>query len=379
MIFMASHAVRRLRFHWSIPASGGVDVTRGATARAQTSGLPDIDVHIAFCRLAENAGMDSVLVPIGYYRADPVTMAAAMGAATSTLKFMLASRTGIVAPTYFVQQVNTVSAVTDGRVSINSVAGHSPDEQRFFGDPVAHDERYRRADEFWTICRAMWGDDHPTTFAGRYYRIDGARPGMPFVSAERSRPEIYISGNSAEAEQVAIKHADCHLRFADAPDRLTPRITPVLASGTEVGLVLSMIVRPTRAEALRAAEELIERAGEKAREVQRRFLARSDSVGFATTHAMAEKESWLTPYLWIGAVPYMGPPSISLVGTPEDVAEGLLEFGRIGISQFIFQGRPDIDVMTAFGRDVLPLVRARESAKSATPEKKPARQEAERQ
>lgn len=357
-------APKPLRFHWSIPASAGGSGIRGATARARTSSLPDVAMHVEFAKSAERAAMDSVLVPIGYFRADPVTMAAVMGTETRALRFMLASRSGIVSPTYFVQQVNTLSVLTNGRVSINSVAGHSPEEQRYFGDLLPHDERYRRTEEFWAVCHALWDAKEPVNFDGEYYRIRDAQVGTPFRSDERNRPEIYLGGNSSEAQRVAIAQGDCHLRFADVPERLAANVAETLRGGIEVGLVLSMIVRPTRQEAVQAAYDLIAAAGEQAKEVQRNFRARSDSVGYATAHAMAEDESresaWVTPYLWVGAVPYLGPTAISLVGAPDDIADGLFEFRRAGISQFIFQGRPDLETMIAFGRDVLPIVRARE-------------------
>ncbi|HEX4811573.1 MAG TPA: LLM class flavin-dependent oxidoreductase [Nonomuraea sp.] len=346
---------QRLRFHWSVPGSAGKGL-RGATARALTSALPDAGMHVEFARRAEEVGMDSVLVPIGYYRADPVTMAAVMGVETRRVTYMLASRSGIVSPTYFVQQVNTIALLTGGRVSINSVAGHSPDEQRFFGDTLSHDERYRRTEEFWKVCHALWRAEGPVDFDGDYYRLRAARVGVPFGGDGRRRPEIYIGGNSAEAQRVARGQGDCHLRFADAPERLAPEVARMLEGGTEVGLVLSIVVRPTRKEAVRAAYALVEQAGEQARQVQRQFAARSDSVGFAAAQAAAERESgWLTPHLWAGAVPYLGPTAMSLVGAPEDIAEGLTAFARTGISQFVFQGRPDLETMTAFGREVLPL------------------------
>ena len=56
-----------------------------------------------------------------------------------------------------VQQINTLSVLTRGRVSLNIVAGHTPHEQRYYGDFLAHDERYERTDEFLTICRRFWG------------------------------------------------------------------------------------------------------------------------------------------------------------------------------------------------------------------------------
>jgi alkanesulfonate monooxygenase len=358
-----------LRFHWSLPGSAGDKGVRGATERADMSALPDVDAHLTFARSAEAAGLDSVLVPIGYFRADPVTMAAVMGPETSTLKYMLASRSGLISPTYFVQQVNTLSVLTNGRVSINSVAGHTPAEMRFFGDQLPHDERYRRTEEFWAICHALWDAQvmggGPVNFDGSYYRIRDAQVSVPFRSDERTRPEIYLGGNSSEAQRVAIAQADCQLRFADAPDRLAPSVAAALRGGIECGLVLSILIRPTREEARQAARDLIAAAGERARDVQAKFRARTDAVGFATTHAMAERDNgedgWVTPHLWVGAVPYLGPTAVSLVGSPEDIADGLFEFRRVGLSQFIFQGRPDLEMMIAFGRDVLPIVRAREA------------------
>jgi alkanesulfonate monooxygenase len=365
-------APKPLRFHWSVPGSAGDKGIRGAKARSETSALPDVGSHVTFARSAEPAGMDSVLVPIGFYRADPVTIAAVMGTETSTVKFMLASRSGLISPTYFVQQVNTLSVLTNGRVSINSVAGHTPEEQRFFGDLLPHDERYRRTEEFWAVCHALWDAKEPVNFDGTYYRIRDAQVSVPFKSDERTRPEIYLGGNSGEAQRVAIAQADCHLRFADAPDRLAPSVAETLRGGIESGLVLSVIVRPTRQEARQAARDLIAAAGEQARDIQRKFRARTDAVGYANTHTMAERdadeEGWVTPHLWVGGVPYLGPTAVSLVGSPEDIADGLFEFRRIGLSQFVFQGRPDLETMIAFGRDVLPIVRAREAqeAREAT-------------
>lgn len=365
-------APKPLRFHWSVPGSAGGKGIRGATARADTSALPDVGSHVTFARSAEAAGMDSVLVPIGYYRADPVTMATVMGTETSAVKYMLASRSGLISPTYFVQQVNTLSVLTNGRVSINSVAGHTPEEMRFFGDSLPHDERYRRTEEFWAVCHALWDapltGGEPVNFDGAYYRLRDAQVTVPFRSDERTRPEIYLGGNSSEAQRVAIAQADCHLRFADAPERLAPGVAETLRGGIECGLMLSVIVRPTRDEARQAARDLIAAAGEQARDVQRRFRARTDAVGYTSAHEMADREAgengdegWIGPHLWIGAVPYLGPTAISLVGAPEDIADGLFEFSRIGVSQFVFQGRPDLETMIAFGRDVLPIVRAREA------------------
>jgi alkanesulfonate monooxygenase len=349
-----------LRFHWSLSAAG--DKFRGAKSRAAQSGIPQSDALIQYCRQAEQCGMDSLLTAFGFHRPDPIVLAAAVGMVTSNIKFMVAVRSGIFSPTVFVQQVNTVSAFLNGRICLNVVAGHTPAEQRSYGDFLEHDERYHRTDEFLTICRQFWKNQGEVNFEGRYYRIENGKLNTPFVCAERSAPEIYIGGNSALAEQLAEKHADCLWRLPDAPEVLAPRIAPLRAKGVEVGLLVSVIARSTREEAVTAAYSMIEALGDKPRQTHKDFSRRSDSVAFKSVLQIAEdKESdWLTNYLWTGAVPYLGAPAIALVGSAEEVACALMEYKHVGISQFLFMGWPDLEEMRFFSEAVLPLVRTKE-------------------
>jgi alkanesulfonate monooxygenase len=351
----------RLRFMWSLSSVG--DKLRRAQSLTTMSGLPNLDEHIAFCRRAELCGIDSTLMAFGFTRPDPIVYSAMLGAHTEKIKFLVAVRSGIFSPTFFVQQINTLSAVTGGRVCINIVAGRAPDELRYYGDFLPHDERYERTDEFWRICHALWRDDGPVDFAGRHYRVEGARINTPFSSDESTRPEIYLGGSSDEARALAMRHADCLLTLPDTPAGMAPKIRPVLESGTSVGLLVTLICRPTRAEAVEAAHALVDTAGEKARATHGVLRNRSDSVGYTTTYELAARSSsWLTPYLWTGAVPYLGPPSIALVGSPDDIVDALTEYQAIGVTRFLFMGHPDFEQMTFFGDEVLPRVREREQA-----------------
>jgi alkanesulfonate monooxygenase len=352
---------RPLRFHWSLSSVG--DKLRRAQAMTAMNGAPDVAGHIEFCRRAEDCGIESLLMAFGFTRPDPVTYSAALGRHTEKIKFLVAVRSGISSPTYFVQQVNTLSVLTGGRVAINIVAGRAPDEQRYYGDFLSHDERYERTDEFWSICHALWRDAGPVDFTGRHYRVEGARINTPFMSDEHKRPEIYLGGSSDQARALAIRHADCLFTLPDTPENLEPRIRPVLTSGTEVGLLVSLISRPTRAEAVDAAHDLVAAAGEHARAVHGAIRGRSDSVGFTATYDLAAQDSsWPTPYLWTGAVPYLGPPSIALVGSPADIVSALAEYQSIGVTQFLFMGHPDLEQMTFFGEHILPMVREHERA-----------------
>ena len=138
------------------------------TRSASPAALPDVGGWVRFARCAEDAGIDSVLLSFSRYEPDTVLIACAVGLATTKLKFIVAYRTGLMLPTTFVQQVNTLSALIGGRVALNIVAGSSTSEQRGYGDFLEHDERYARAEEYLGICRSFWRNDGEVTFYGKY-------------------------------------------------------------------------------------------------------------------------------------------------------------------------------------------------------------------
>jgi alkanesulfonate monooxygenase len=361
--------VTPLRFHWSLSRVG--DNLRASRPLAEQTGLLSFDAQADFCRRAEECDIESVLMAFTFTRPDPVVLSTALSMRTTKMKFMVAVRSGIISPTLFVQQINTLSSLTNGRVFINMVTGHIPHELGYYGDFLPHDERYARTDEFLSICRAFWRREGEVNFDGKYYKVENGRVNIPFTSDETTAPVIYLGGNSPLADEMAVKHADCLWRFPDAPERLRPRIEPIINQGTEVGLLVSIIARPTREQALRAAEALLQTVGPKSKEVQSEILRTCDSVGVKTNFKLAagSESDWLTPYLWVGAIPYLGAPAIALVGSAEEVAEAIAQYKQIGISQFLFMGWPDFEEMVYFSQEVLPLVRRKE--REAELEKQP--------
>jgi alkanesulfonate monooxygenase len=352
--------VKPLRFHWSLSSAG--QNFRGSQSRSVQSGVPNQRALLEFCQRAEECNIESLLTAFGFHRPDPIVVATALGTLTNKIKFMVAVRSGIFSPTVFVQQVNTVSSFLDGRISLNVVAGHTPGEQRFYGDFLEHDERYRRTDEFLTVCRAFWHGHSEVQFEGKYYRIENGRLNTPFVSGDRAAPEIFIGGNSLQAEQLAIDHADCLWRMPDTPEKLRLQASSLAAKNVDVGLLVSIISRPTHGEAIEAARSMIASLGEKPRQTHKEFARRSDSVAFTSVLHMVEtaQTEWLTPYLWMGAVPYLGAPAVALVGSAAEVAASMIEYKRNGISQFLLMGWPDLEEMVFFSESVLPLVRKME-------------------
>src|SRR5689334_304608 len=123
-------------------------------------------------------------------------------------------------PPTFVQQINTLWGLIGGRVSLNIVAGSSTIEQHGYGDFLDHDERYARAEEFLTVCRAFWSNNGEVAayntetaaddatrenqrrapknkrdrganngevnFAGKYCQVEKGKIYTPFQSPDRS-------------------------------------------------------------------------------------------------------------------------------------------------------------------------------------------------
>ena len=361
-----------LRFHWMMPKGGEVgmrtaqETSRVATTKASSpAALPDMEGWTRFAQCAENAGIESVLLSFSRYEPDTILIASAVGQSAKKLKFIVAYRMGLMQPATFVQQINTLSGVIDGRVSLNIVAGSSTIEQRGYGDFLDHDERYARAEEFLKVCRAFWTNnakvatEGEVNFNGRYCHVEKGKIYTPFQSPDRSAPEIYVSGHSEQAQHLALSQGSCYLRLIDTPEKLSSIVSHFRANGVEVCLRLCVVCRPTHEEALAAAEALL--PSEEIGREERGILSRSDSKTLKDALAAADNVGWLNGNLWAGLVPYYGSSAMTLVGSPRDLADAFLEYKKIGVTQFIIAGWPKLDEMMIFGREVLPLIRAAES------------------
>lgn len=355
-----------LRFHWMLPKGGEVVMDGNQTPREaaryriesmQTTSpapRPDITGWTHFARQAEAAGIESVLISFSRYEPDPFVVACALGQAVKKLKFIIAYRSGLMQPTTFVQQMNTVAALTGGRVAFNIVAGSSSEEQHGYGDFLSHDERYERAEEFLAVCNAFWRANGDVEFDGKYYRVEQGKLATPFVSPDRKSPEIYVSGHSEPSEQLAYSQGTCWLRVAEDPAKLAPIVARVRERGIGVCLRLCLLCRPTREEAIAVAERLLP---EDSKESTTTLKNDSQMYREGGRRATDNGSHWLNRSLWTGLVPHYGPVWTTLLGSPQELAEAFLDYERIGVTEFIMSGWPEVETVNVFGREVWPLIR----------------------
>lgn len=351
-----------LTLHWRLPlANKSACRTRQSLMTDKYSAQPDLSAQLAFVRRAEYWGFDSLLVDFGLNKPDAVMLAAALALRTKKMAFIVACRSGITSPVYFVQQLNTLSQFIPGRLALNMVAGHSPAEQRAYGDCLDHEQRYARTEEFLTLCDQLWTSETAIDVAGDYYTVEGAKVLTEYAALpsalQYKKPLIFVAGGSKNALRLAKHHGDIWLSMAAPVDDMKKKVREILVAGKEAAIRLSVICRDSRAEAREAAEELIADASPKAAE--HRFVSGSDSQGFKNIYRLAETSdsSWFDQCLWSGAVASHGASAMALVGTPEDIAEAINAYRNIGISHFIFSGWPQQKEMDIFGSQVLPVLK----------------------
>ncbi|MGC4093132.1 MAG: LLM class flavin-dependent oxidoreductase [Polyangiaceae bacterium] len=123
---------------------------------------------------ADNLGFGGVLLPTGRSCEDAWAVASAVMPSTRRLKFLVALRPGIIAPTAGARISATLDRLSGGRLLINVVTGGDPTEAEGDGIFLEHDARYRQTDEFLTIWRRVCTGEQ-VDFDGEFLRVKGAR------------------------------------------------------------------------------------------------------------------------------------------------------------------------------------------------------------
>jgi len=330
---------------------------------------PDIDKTYvsAFARAHEYAGFDRVL--IGYHSSAPDGFQVAAYAAqhTTKLKFLLAHRPGFVAPTLAARQLASLDQFSDGRLAVHIISGGSDEEQQRDGDFLTKAERYARTSDYLDVLKKTWTSSTPFDHDGPYYRVKGALASVK--PAQKPHLPIFFGGASDEAIEVAGRHAEVYALFGETVEQARDVVNRVRASaarhGREGRVQFSMSLRPILADTEEKAWARAEQILEDAKALRAggpnpyRPGARSEAQGAKRLLEAAAGGRVRDKRLWteIAALTGAQGNSTSLVGTPEQVVDSLLDYYDLGITKFLFRGFDPLEDALDYGRHLLPLLR----------------------
>ena len=173
---------------------------------------------------------------------------------------------------------------------------------------------------------------------------------------------MFFGGSSSDAIEVAGRHADVYALWgeplADAAAHIDRVRSAAAAHGRNPAISLSTrpILGRTEAEAWDRARAILA-------EIERRSggaaARRPANVGSLRLLQAAEQGEVHDRCLWTPLAAATGARgnSTALVGTPETVAQALLDYHDIGVDTFLIRGYNPFDDAVDYGRELLPLVR----------------------
>lgn len=305
---------------------------------------------------AEALGFDSTLIAQhtfnpsrpGLDQLDAWTAAAGLAAITTRIELIAAIKPQLFHPVLLAKMALQIEAISRGRFAINLVNAWNKAEYERIGLNFAeHDDRYAYGREWVSIVSRLLAGENVTQKSVHFDLKDC----LLFPrSAYRARPTIYVGGESDPARDLVADEGDVwFINGQPLPDvealisdvRRRPRRDAPL----RFGLSAFVIARDTAAEAQSVYEHLLTLA---AKDVQVRETQR------ANTDAKAVMWQTLAKAPRIGS---NGGTGAGLVGSYDEVADGIKAFHRAGIELFMLQFQPFETEMARFAREIFPRVR----------------------
>ena len=307
-------------------------------------------------RRSEQIGFDLTLIAELYLNdikgieapaLDAWSTAAALAAVTERLELMVAVRPTFHNPALLAKQAANIDVISKGRVSLNVVSSWWKDEARRFGVRFdEHDERYARTEEWLQIVDGAW-KQRSFSFKGRFHHVDDVI--VEPKPVRKPRPTIYAGGESEAAKTLITRSCDAYVMHGDPPDRIEPKVADIQQRRAKLGL------EPMQCGM--AAYAIVRRTEQAAqRELERITNVAPGSPGYNNyqdwiSNTQLDQQVSLQDY----SVSNRGLRA-GLVGTPEQVAERIVEFEKAGVSLLLIQCSPQYEEMERFAEEVIPLV-----------------------
>ena len=350
--------------YWVPNVSGGLVVSN---IEQRTDWSYDYNVRLA--QAAEKNGFEYALTQIRFtagYGAEnqheSVSFSHALLAKTEKLKVIAAILPGPWKPVLAAKQLATIDYLTNGRVAINVVSGWFRGEFDAIGEPwPEHDERYVRSEEFIRTLKGIWTTDN-YSFEGKYYQFkDYTLKPKP---VQKPHIEVFQGGSSRAARDMASRVSDWYFTNGNTPAELKKQIDDTREKAklnhhsVKIGVNAFIIARDTEEEAKQVLQDIIDGANVEA----------VNAFGDATREAGAaskEGEGNWAKSTFEDLVQYNDGFKTNLIGTPQQIAERIVELKSVGVDLVLSAFLHFIEEVEYFGAKVLPLVRELEEAQKS--------------
>lgn len=342
-----------VQFYWFAPTNGDGE----HLGLAEPERKPTLDYLISVAQTAEQAGFEGILIPVGTPYLDSWQVGSAIIHHTEKIKTLIAFRPGFVAPTVAAKMASTLNQFSKGRVLVNIVTGGSAKELGQDGDFLEHDERYRRTDEFIDILQQSWlGEEFDCQ--GEFFTIQQGV--LSPQTLQRQAVPIYFGGSSEAAKEVAAKSANVFLQWGEPVEQIKQQIEDIKQRAEkygrelEFGVRIHVVVREDEEEAWEAAEKIISKVNKGVQSNMNHYYETTDSVAQKRMNELTKRNERFGKYGWTGIGKIRKGAGTALVGTPEQIREGLQEYIDAGVTHFVLSGFPHQEEAERFGKSVLP-------------------------
>ncbi|MFW7269655.1 LLM class flavin-dependent oxidoreductase [Gluconacetobacter sp. Hr-1-5] len=322
------------------------------------------DENLALGQMLDAAGIDFMLPVarwIGYGGGsdfhgkvlETMTWAAALLASTKRISVISTVHTTAFNPVVAAKQIVTLDQIGHGRAGINIVAGWNKPEYEALGLnlPDDHKTRYAYAQEWFEIVSRIWNSPRPFDFNGQFFKLKGVYgdPG-PF----RGTPPVLNAAGSETGRIFAVRNADFLFTPAIDLKRSRQETAELKAQAANQGravdvLTFSHVVcRPTRKE----AQDYVQYFGYEHRDTKTLDLV----IALQFAHAQSFPHDLLKLIKDRFAVGHGGFP---LIGTPEEVADGICALHECGFGGTTLSFVDYVAEFPYFRDNVLPILKDR--------------------
>jgi alkanesulfonate monooxygenase SsuD/methylene tetrahydromethanopterin reductase-like flavin-dependent oxidoreductase (luciferase family) len=317
---------------------------------------------VSITKKAEKIGFEAI-IPVARWRGmggqtdfnhrnfETFTWAAGLSAVTDRIAILATSHVPTVHPVRAAKEVVTIDHISGGRFGLNIVAGWNAKEFSMFGiDQLDHDERYKMAEDWIELCKKLWNDKGEFEFNSTYFNAKNLYSEPKPI--QKPYPLLMSAGNSERGQHYAAKH--CDINFVVAPDiesagKIAKNVKKIANEiynrDIQVFGQAYLVCRKTEQEAKDYVDHYVNKKGdwEGVRNLLDILIPNSQSALGEEWNSMAE--NMIAGY---GAIP--------LVGTKEQIVEGMKNFSDSGLDGITLSWVNYEFGLDQFELEILPLL-----------------------